>query len=426
MTLSDPSPASPLSSLPRRDQDPRARRRKRGQLHIPRDAEGRATLLAALAHRAYPTYELFVFAALSGSILALGYLMDSQALLLFGVLVAPLLLPWVGLLLGTVTGSLRFFFETLMALFLSALLVFGIGLLAGFAARAFLPRTFEQAFAHSRLWWPDLIILALGAMILTVSFVRSESKPFLPSVVLAYEFFLPLASGGLGLGSGLPGLWPHGVLVFVVHFAWAGIFGLLALLALRITPVSASAFVFTFAVGLLQLAVLVVLMSGGNWTAPFPAQVLAPAQASAAAAGTSEDTSPGSSDASALAPATPLLAPTATPAPPTLEPTRPPTHTPTITLTIEPTPIYAQVDAPRGGAVLRSTPGGDGITTLDNFTFVEILPETEEYSGYTWVHVIAITNGDRREGWIVQQYLETPTAAPASASGSAPTATPTP
>jgi hypothetical protein len=78
-------------------------------------------------------------------------------------------------------------------------------------------------------------------------------------------------------------------------------------------------------------------------------------------------------------------------------------------MTIEPTPQYAQVNAPRGGAVLRLTPGGDGITTLDNFTYVELQPETEFFSGYTWVHVIAILNGDRQEGWIVQQYLETPT-----------------
>jgi hypothetical protein len=159
MNLTDPSPTTPLSNLPRRDHDPRGRRRRRGHLNIPQDAEGRAALLAGLAHRAYPTYELFVFAGLSGAILAMGYLMDSQALLLFGALVAPLLLPWVGLLIGSVTGSLRFFFETLAALLVSAALVFVIGVLAGFASRVFLPRTFEQAYVHARLWWPDLIIL---------------------------------------------------------------------------------------------------------------------------------------------------------------------------------------------------------------------------------------------------------------------------
>jgi hypothetical protein len=420
MTIADPS--SPLSSLPRRDQERPLRRRRRGQLQIPRDAEGRAALLASLAHRAYPTYELFVFAALSGAIIALGYLMDSQALILFGVLVAPLLLAWVGLLLGTVTGSLRFVFETFMALLLAAAIVFAIGLLTGFAARAFLPRTFDQAFAHSRLWWPDLIILALGAVILTVSFVRSEAKPFLPSVVLAYEFFLPLASGGFGLGSGLPDLWPQGLFVFIVHFAWAGLFGLLALLALRIVPASAPALVFTAAVGLLLLAVLAVLMSAGSWTAPFTAQAPGSAPTSIPLADAPAVASSEASPTQALPSPTPLLAVATTPAAPTSTAPR----TPTITMTIEPTPIYAQVNAPRGGAVLRKTPGGDGLTTLDNFTYVQILPETEEFSGYTWVHVIALTNGDRREGWIVQQYLEAASGEPTSAPALLPVLTSTP
>jgi len=325
------------------------------------------------------------------------------------------------LLLGTVTGSLKFFFETLMALLVGAALVFAIGLLAGFAARAFLPRTFEQAFAHSRLWWPDLIILALGAVILTVSFVRSESKPFLPSVVLAYEFFLPLASGGFGLGSSLPGLWPHGLLVFIVHFAWASLFGLLALLALRIAPSNAAAFVFTAAIGLLLLAVLVVLMSGGNWTMsvaaspPSSASVVAPAAPASEAAPTSPGISP-------TAPA----ASTSTPVPPTIEPKLPATSTATVTLTLEPAAIYAQVDAPRGGAVLRTSPGGDGITTLDNLTYVQLLPETEEFGDYTWAHVITMTEGDRREGWIAQQYLKGDAPPPTAASDSAAPGTPAP
>ena len=103
----------------------------------------------------------------------------------------------VGLLLATITGSPRYFFETLMALFVSTLMVFLIGALAGFAARPFMPRTFNEAFAHSRLWWPELIVLAIGAVILTMSFVRSEAKPFLPSVIVAYGLFLPLSAGNV-------------------------------------------------------------------------------------------------------------------------------------------------------------------------------------------------------------------------------------
>jgi hypothetical protein len=423
MISGDPLPSPPDPRLPHRAAEPRSRRRRRGQLIIPPDAEGRTALLASLARRAYPTYELFVYAALCGAILGVGYLLDSQALLVFGILVAPLLLPWIGLLLAAITGSARFFFETLMALLLAALLVFLIGLLSGFAARPFLPRTFNEAFLHSRLWWPDLLILALGAIILTVSFIRSEAKPFLPSVILAYEFFLPLGAGGFGLGSGLGEVWPHGLLVFLVHFAWACLFGLLTLAALRFMPTSAAAFAFSGAVGFILLVVLVILMSAGVWTPSLSSStnLTAPAAASGPSLPESAGTAlpVGPSPTPLIDTATPAQEFTPTASPVIIDFTPPPTEAPTVTLTFEPTPIYAQVHAPSGGAFLRETPGGKVITTLDNLTFVEILPETQQQGVYTWSHVIAIQGETRHEGWMVLSYLETATAAP----GLLPTAT---
>ncbi len=427
MTTPDPSfpsssPANPTPE-PRRSRQgppPHARRRRRGQLLVPPDAEGRAALMASMAHRAYPSYELFIYALLCGAILGLGYVLDSQALLLFGILVAPLLSPWVGLLLATVTGSGRFFFETIMALFLSALLVFLIGGLAGFAARAFLPRTFNEAFVHSRLWWPDLVVLALGAIILTLSFVRSEAKPFLPSVMLAYGFFLPLSAGGFGLGSGIGTLWPHGLLVFLVYFAWASLFGLLTLVAMRFMPGNLQGFLLSTVVAVVLVATLVVLMSGGDWTPSFalaaPDSTPTPLPSALPSPTINVNLPPvlpveSSTPAAATASATATLPPT--PVPLTLEVTLPATATPTITLTIEPTAVYAHVRVSKGGgAVLRETAGGKGITVLDNYSIVQVLPDTQEVSGTTWAHVIAIQNGNQLTGWLVQLYLDVATPAP--------------
>ncbi|MGE5072902.1 MAG: DUF389 domain-containing protein, partial [Anaerolineae bacterium] len=395
---------------------PRRPRRRRDRLLVPPDAEGRAALIAALAHRSYPTYELFLYAILSGAILGLGYVLDSQALLLFGVLMAPLLSPWIGLLLATVTGSGRFFLNTLMALVVSAALVFAIGALAGLASRPCLPRTFNEAFLHSRLWWPDLIVLAFGAVILTISFVRSESKPFLPSVMLAYGFFLPLSAGGFGLGSGIGNIWPHGVLVFLVYFAWAGMFGLLTLMAMRFLPGNFLGFVMSAGLAIILVATLVLLMSGGNWTPSFAMEPPEPTKTPAL--------SPSATVNANLPPvlaaesATPVVtSPTATmpptPVPLTLEVTLPPSASPTITMTIEPTPVYARIKVDKGGgAVLRVTPGGKGITVLDNYSIVQVLPDTQEISGTTWAHVIASPAGNRLEGWVVQLYLDVATPAP--------------
>jgi hypothetical protein len=61
-------------------------------------------------------------------------------------------------------------------------------------------------------------------------------------------------------------------------------------------------------------------------------------------------------------------------------------------MTIEPTPVYARVRVSRGGgAVLRQTANGKGITVLDNFSIVQVLPDTQDVSGTTWAHVIVNT-----------------------------------
>ncbi len=439
MNTPDPSFTSrgPVRSAPerrtaRQGLSPRTRRRRRGQLAIPKDAQGRAALIASLAHRSYPTYELFLYSLLCGAILGLGYVLDSQALLLFGVLVAPLLSPWIGLLLASLTGSARFFFETLMALLLSALLVFGIGALAGFAARLFMPRTFNEAFIHSRIWWPELAVVALGAVILTVSFVRSEAKPYLPSVMLAYGFFLPLSAGGFGLGSGLNSVWPHGLLVFCVYFAWAGLFGLLTLMSLRFLPGNLLGLLMSAALAVVLVATLLMLMGGGSGLSSFAMQPPQATNTPLASASPTVDVSlplilvqSSSTPVVAMATATAMVPPT--PVPLTLEVTLPPTATPTITLTIEPTPVYARIHARTGGgAILRATPGGKGITVLDNYSIVQVLPETEDVSGTTWAHVIANVAGNPLNGWVVQLYLDVATPVPNWQPSMTATLTPTP
>src|SRR6266542_957588 len=202
------------------------RRRAQRRASFPTDEEGRAALFAHLARHAFPSYELFVFSLVAGAILGLGYFFNTQALLIFGILVAPLLTPWIGMSLAIVAGTARLFLQTITAIFISSLLIFICGLLAGFASRTFQPLTFNEAFLHSRLWWPDLAVLTLGAVLLTISFVRSEERPYLPSALLAYELFLPLCAAGFGLGSGVSGLWPQGLFVFIVHLAWATFFGM--------------------------------------------------------------------------------------------------------------------------------------------------------------------------------------------------------
>lgn len=420
----DPHPESRISA--------RARRRRARRTFFPKDAEGRAAVVAALAKRAYPSYELFIYSLLCGAVLGVGYILDSYGVLVLGILFAPLMAPWVGFALSIISGMPRLFLQTLAGLLISALLVFGTSALAGLASQLILPYTFNAAFTLSRLWWPDLVVMALGAILLTISFARSESKPYLPSVLVAYELFMPLSASGFGVGNGIGDLWPHGMLVFVVHLAWATIFGLLTLAVLRFRPLSGWGYL--FALGMLAIAIFTVF----NLTAPGSQSTVEPtpeATRPAATQASAQLPSQTASPASAPPSATPDLprptgtesppeAPTATdetdeadgavtPVPLTLDITLPVTETRTSTPPPEPTPIYATIHAREGGgAFIRKEPGGSVLATLDNGSIVQVLPDTQELNGTLWIHAAVTRNDIRIEGWIIQNVLETATPIP--------------
>src|SRR5512142_956418 len=254
--ISQPAPEQSQACISARARRRRAHRRA----YFPTDEKGRAALFTHLAHRAYPSYELFVFSFVSGVILGLGYFLDSQALLIFGILVAPLMTSWIGISLAAIAGSVRFFLQTVAALFVSSLIIFLSGYLAGFASHVVPPRAFNEAFIHSRLWWPDIVTITIAAIILTISFVRSEERPYLPSALLTYGLFLPLCAAGFGLGSGigLKEIWPQALFVFLVHFTWATFFALLTLFFLRFYPTSVGGISFT---GLILVVLIAVIVS---------------------------------------------------------------------------------------------------------------------------------------------------------------------
>ena len=417
MSYSEPS-SSPHSEGTPEFVSARARRRRAlRRAQFPTDEAGRAELFAHLVRRAFPSYELFVFSLVAGAILGLGYLFNAQAFLIFGILVAPLLTPWVGTTLSIVAGALRLFLQTFTALLISALIIFLGAWLAGFASRPFQPLTLNEAFIHSRLWWYDLVALTVGAILITVSFVRSEDRPYLPSALLAYELFLPLSAAGFGLGSGvgLGEIWPQGLFVFFVHLAWATILGLLTLFFLRFYPTSFGGFVFTGLIAIALIIVIVIYTDFGNWigiqtglTPPTPVAII---ESTGTLSAIPSMTSSASATRETPAIPAPVSTASRTARPSSTPATLPATETSTATVTAEPTPILAVIRAAEGGgAFIREQPGGQALITLANGATVTIVPDDfQEVNGVIWVHVLARVEDRQVEGWILQTLLQTAT-----------------
>ncbi len=385
---------------------PRSRRRRAQRMLVPAGADERAALLTSLARRAFPSFEFFLFALFCGAVLGAAYLLDSPALLLLGILLAPLLTPWVGLTLAVQTGSWRFFFLTLGAVLFAGLLVFSTGALAGLAGHLWLPLPLFNANLHSHLWWPDLVLVALGAILLTISFVRSEQKPVLPSIMLAYGLFLPLSAGGVGLGIGSTPVWPDGVLVFIVHLALAVLVGVITLAALRFRPAKVIGYFLPILIGISSVAALVYFT--GLTTFIRDAII------------TTRSVEP--------TPTT-LVLPSKTPtstSTPTSTPTFTATGTATDTTTPQPTPAYAVITSPSGGgALIRSEPGGGAgvvLKVVSNGIIVQVLPEIQSVDGFTWVRIIYKDVSGDVNGWVLTTVLTATTETPPVI----PTLTPTP
>jgi hypothetical protein len=379
---------------------PPARRRRARRSLIPSSNDARTAVLENLARRAFPSFEFFLFSLLGGAIIGAGFLIDSQSILLLGILIAPLMAPWVGIVLATVTGSGRFFLQTLAGFTISAGLIFGCSYLAGTVTQIFPAQSFLEAIIHSHLWWTNLLVLVLGSILLVTSFVRSEKHPILPSVMLTYELFLPLSAAGYGLGSGYPDFWPNGILVFSVHLALATLVGLLTLVVLGFRPRRLPGCLMSLIVGLLALGVFAWLSGAVSFFMDrFDYSAFSPILQETITATPTSKASYSPTPTNQVFPIEPSLTPTFQ---------IPTSELPTSTLTPEATPVYALIYS-ETGANVRAEPGSETIIArLPNDYLVEILPEIQVLNGITWLH-IRTTDGD--EGWIIQSLVVTATPA---------------
>lgn len=385
---------------------PPARRRRAQRTLLPQAASEHEAFLDALSRRLTPSFDFFLFSLIAALVLSLGVLLDSPSLLVLGALLAPLMSPLVGLSLGSVTGSMKFFGRSLVGLLIGSLIVFFVSLAFGFGSRMMLifPLELIQPYFHARLSLAGFVVLTLGSVMTTLWLVRNKRGAAVASVALSYELYVPLTVAGFGLGFGLEHLWPDGLVVFIIYLAWAALLSAVTLLFLGFRPLTL--FGYTLGGAMLLLGILVVIGLSGAGVA-FGGQVALPTQIPSETPTPTQTFTP-----------SPTLTPSLTPVPPTLTPTSTATVTitpsPTQTITPSPTPVYAVVNAVEGGgAVLRSQPGfgTEIITTVSNGTQVEILSEkpSEDTQGYFW-HNVRIPDG--REGWMLESTLLVATPAP--------------
>jgi len=374
---------------------PPARRRRARRLLAPLEADERAIVLDQIRRRTSPSFDFFLFSVISGIIFSFGIMLDSPIVLVLGAILAPLMAPVIGLSLGTIVGSYKFFARSLVGLAIGSLMVFVVGVGAGLLGRVWMPTSLSQAYLNAELSAINIIVLTVGAVFTTATMAHHERSPAAPSVALAYTLYLPLVVAGFGLGSGVLHLYPDGLVVFAMHLAWGVLLGAITLAILGYRPMTIFGYTLGGVVTLIGIALVVGVGAFSTTLGWFGSPLAVPTYTPTATY--------------TLTPIPPTATYTATPVPPTLTPTLTltPTKTPTPTETFTPTPvpIYARI-GPESGATIRSGPGFDSPPVYPPVlqgTLVQLLGYAKDKAGLTWVQVKVIEDG--REGWILQSLL---------------------
>jgi hypothetical protein len=400
------------------------RRRRQNPLLTRPDARELGERLESMARRAAPSFDFFLFSLLAGAILGLGYMRDSQAVLLFGVLVVPVLTPWVGVALAASIGEIRFLGQTLGGFVTALFIVFLTGILAGLAVRIWMPITTNQALLHVQLWPEDLLLMSIGTIILAITFIQSEEKPLIASLMVAYEIYLPLSAAGFGLGSGAQGLWPQGLAVLLVHLAVSIILALIVFYYMGFHPLETFGYVPATGV----VIVLALLAGYGmmitesvhrNQVSPaLPVFILTPTPSATIQATFTPKVSISSTPGDQTVKSDPATATIQALQTQLVHAQLTSAFQPSPTLL--PTPVYGKIHSAAGGASIRKDPNGTLISTVLNDYLVEILPDAPIIqSDATWVRVKINTPSRDIVGWVQLNLIVT-------ATPPAPSTTPTP
>ncbi len=189
----------------------------------------------AIREGAEPKVDFFVMIALSAAIAALGLLLNSPAVIIGAMLVAPLMAAIFGLSLGIVRGDLRLLRRAASATLRGMLLAIAVGLLLTFIMPGV---TFQnEILGRTQPNLLDLgVALASGAAG-AYALCRKEVSAALPGVAIAAALVPPLAVIGIGLADVQGQVASGALLLFVTNLVAITAAGGLVFLWLGFRPV---------------------------------------------------------------------------------------------------------------------------------------------------------------------------------------------
>jgi uncharacterized hydrophobic protein (TIGR00271 family) len=188
----------------------------------------------AMSNGARPGTNYFVLIVLSCIIATLGLLLNSGAVVIGAMLVAPLMSPILAFSLGLVLGDVRLIRLSIEAVFkgvaLAIIIAVFIGILSPFKELT------DEMIARTQPTLLDLAVALASGMAGAYALAHKDVSAALPGVAISAALMPPLGAVGLGLSLGDAQVAGGAFLLFVTNIASISLAGAIVFMLLGIRP----------------------------------------------------------------------------------------------------------------------------------------------------------------------------------------------
>lgn len=198
------------------------------------NVEEQLELRETMSDGARPGINYFVLIILSSIVAALGLLLDSVAVVIGAMLVAPLMSPILAFSLGMVLGDVRLIRLSIEAVLKGVALAIIIGVFVGVLSP--FKTVTNEILARAQPTLLDLVVALASGMAGAYAIARKELSAALPGVAIAAALMPPLGAVGLGLVMGMPRVAGGAFLLFLTNIAAINLAGVIIFILLGIRP----------------------------------------------------------------------------------------------------------------------------------------------------------------------------------------------
>jgi len=185
---------------------------------------------------AQPGRDYFILIVLSSIIVTLGLLLNSPAVVIGAMLVAPLMSPILGFSLGIVLGEVRLVRTSLESVFKGVMATVIVSILVGLLSP--LKEMTAEILARTQPTLLDLFIALASGMAGSYALSRKEVSAALPGVAIAAALAPPLSVVGLGLANGNMLAASGALLLFITNLITISLAGVIIFTLLGIHPLN--------------------------------------------------------------------------------------------------------------------------------------------------------------------------------------------